>query len=126
MVALLYEVDPNGGATVITRGAYRLPLAPDGAQVAFDLYPQDHVVAAGNRLGLLLTAADDFWFEGSVSGTPVDVTGGALHVPVLRHVPAGLDPVTNPYPFKPGSRPGEFQLDPATIAARTNPDAACC
>jgi predicted acyl esterase len=80
VIALLYDVSPDGTATLMDRGAY---VASRSGDIAFDMYPQDWRLRAGHRVGLLLTGADDSWFTPGVSGTKVIVGGGSLNLPVL-------------------------------------------
>jgi uncharacterized protein len=81
VVALVYDVEPEGGARLITRGATKV--AADGT-VGFDLYPQDHRLAAGHHLATFLSASDDNWFDPGFTATPVTVKKGSLSVPFLR------------------------------------------
>jgi len=82
LVALVYDMDPEGPARLITRGASTV--TGDG-QVAFDLYPQDWRLPAGHHLGTLLTGADDSWFDPGHSGLDVQVVTASLSVPFLRY-----------------------------------------
>ena len=82
VVALVYDVDAEGSAQLITRGAAKI--AGDGPLV-FDLYPQDHRLAAGHHLATFLSASDDSWFDPGVTLAPVTVRKGSLSVPFLRY-----------------------------------------
>ena len=81
LIALLYDIDPQGSAAFISRGARLLP-AP--GTYSFGLYPQDWRIAAGHRLGLLLTGADDLWFAPRHTEAPVSVERASLRLPLLR------------------------------------------
>jgi len=81
LVALLYDIDAGNQASLISRGASRVTSA--GIH-SVELYPQDWRLRRGHRLGLLLSGADDGWFEPGASGTAVTVEGGKLRVPYLR------------------------------------------
>jgi putative CocE/NonD family hydrolase len=85
VIALLYDVDAAGQGTLLDRGAARLATAGTST-TTFDLYPQDWYLAAGHRLGVLLTGADDEWFNPVSTGAVVTVTGGQLTLPVLPRV----------------------------------------
>jgi uncharacterized protein len=110
LVAILYDVDPNGSARLLSRGAYLL----NGSGTAeIDMYPQDAILRTGHRLGLFVAGDDSSWFTSPSSGTTVTLTGGTLtlgalkceRVPDLTGGPAsamGSVPVTT--------------VDPATIA----------
>ncbi|MGH2728621.1 MAG: CocE/NonD family hydrolase C-terminal non-catalytic domain-containing protein, partial [Actinomycetota bacterium] len=82
VVALLYDVAPDGSALMISRGASKL--GPTG-NVGFELSMQDWRVAQGHRLGLLLTGADDLWYDPTdTSLRPIHAIAGALSLPALR------------------------------------------
>ncbi|MDX6588238.1 MAG: uncharacterized protein QOI31_2711 [Solirubrobacterales bacterium] len=80
VVTLLYDIDPQNQASLISRGARRVTSA--GPQ-RITLYPQDWRLRKGHRVGLLLSGADDGWLEPGPSGTPVNVLGGRLQVPLM-------------------------------------------
>jgi predicted acyl esterase len=82
VVALLYDVDREGRAALVTRGA---ALATGTGPVDVELYLQDARLRRGHRLGLLLAGSDDWWFEPGHTGAQVQVTGGSLTVPFLRY-----------------------------------------
>ena len=117
IVAMVYDVDEDSRATLITRGAYRLR---GTKTVTFELYPQDYIVEAGHRIGVLLGAADDLWYSPGTSGLDVTVTSGSLRLPVLERTRVRLDPATDPYPFRSRQQPPPLQLDPAVVAERTS------
>jgi predicted acyl esterase len=82
LVALLYDVSPNGQARIVSRGAS----VQDGSgHVKLALYPQDWLFKAGHRIGVLLTGSDDFWFSPGITGTTVSVSGGSLSMPFLAY-----------------------------------------
>jgi predicted acyl esterase len=80
LIAIVYDVAPDGNAVLVTRGAKRLGAS---GRVIFDLYPQDWRFAAGHRIGLLLTGSDDQWFTPGLTQTTVTVAGGTLSLPAL-------------------------------------------
>ena len=80
LIALVYDVDVNGKARLITRGAY---LIREGS-ADFDLYPQDWRLRKGHRLALFLGASDEDWFSPLSTGQQVEVQGGTLSLPFLR------------------------------------------
>jgi hypothetical protein len=93
LIALLYDVAPDGTARFITRGAHLTRDAGDQVATVV-LYPHDWELPTGHRLGLLLTGGDGVWFVPGVTGTPVRVLGGTLTVPALsqprtRFLPGG-------------------------------------
>lgn len=113
VMAMLYDVDEEGAARFISRGAVRVP---ESGEYAFELYPHDWRFPAGHRIGLLLSGGDDVWFEPSATLAPVDVTGGSLELPFLaisreEALPEG--------PFEARSGHAPFTIDPETIEAGT-------
>ena len=81
-VGLLYDVDPQGRALLISRGASRVGTGVLDVR----MQPQDWRVKQGHRLGLLLSGSDDTWYAPLPgSGATVRLTEGSLRVPVLRH-----------------------------------------
>jgi predicted acyl esterase len=111
VVVLVYDVDEEGDAQLVTRGA---ALARDVA-AGVDLYPADWTFAAGHRVGVLVTGADDLWFEPSNTGTVVTVGGGSLQVPVLTD--AGEPLGAGPFEVRPQHPP--FRVDAELVASRT-------
>jgi predicted acyl esterase len=82
LVGLLYDVAPDGKARLISRGARLLDLQ---TKARLDLYPQDWILQADHRLGLLLSGSDETWFDPGHTGRPVPVAGGTLTIPFLRN-----------------------------------------
>lgn len=86
--ARLFDVT-NTSAKLITRGAIEVVgdgLPNDGlaeARVRFDMYPQDWRLEKGHRIGLLLSGADNDWFDPGVTNASVTVSG-AFKIPFLR------------------------------------------
>jgi hypothetical protein len=81
LVGLLYDVDPQGRVALISRGA---TLAAPGGALSLDLYPQDWLVRRSHRIGLLVSGADDGWFEPGSSRASVTVRNGKVTLPFLR------------------------------------------
>lgn len=115
VVALLYDVAPDGRASFVTRGAARLEA--DGT-TAVRLLGQDWRFAPGHRIGLLLSGADEHAYRPGTSGRDVAVGGGTLRLPVLR-APAGEPLDGEPGRWFAARRP--FAVDPALVAQRTAP-----
>ena len=117
VVALLYDVDREGRAALVTRGA---ALATGDGPVDVELYAQDWRLRRGHRLGLLLAGSDDWWFEPGHTNARVDVLGGSLSVPFLRYrrrpgLPGG--------PSQAIRQRTTFGVPESTLAARTVPAA---
>jgi predicted acyl esterase len=85
VVAHLYDIDADGSARLVTRGAMA-PSKSGAQQVSFALYPQDWLFEKGHRIGIHLSGSDDDWFSPGVSMTTVDVSGGGIALPLLRYV----------------------------------------
>jgi predicted acyl esterase len=111
LIALLYDVAPNGDALMICRGA---TLLADG-NVGFALYPQDWRLPAGHRLGILLSGADvSEWIPEPGSGSQVQIRSGSVEIPALRY---GRDRFLDGGPGISWSQiKHPVRIDPATIA----------
>jgi uncharacterized protein len=83
LVAHLYDIDPDGRASLVTRGAMATR-ATGEEEAAFALYPQDWVFEAGHRVAVHLSGSDDSWFSPGLSLTEVAVLDGTLELPLLR------------------------------------------
>ena len=115
LVALVYDVDPQGRAFFVQRGGMALP-ASGGQRAAFSLYPADWRWKKGHRIGVRIVPGDDNWFTPGVSNTPVTVGAGTLTLPLLgtartAFVPGG--------PSESVDSGGRFVLPAATLAAGT-------
>ncbi len=81
VIALLYDVAPDGSALLVTRNAARL--GTDGT-AAFALFPQDWRFEPGHRIGVLLTGADGgYWLPLDRTLMPVHVRTATLSLPLL-------------------------------------------
>jgi predicted acyl esterase len=81
LVAAVYDIAPNGDATLLSRGAY---LLRGSGQVRFELYGNDWVLEPGHRIGVLLSSAHDEWWEHRPTGEQVEVRSAAIELPFLR------------------------------------------
>lgn len=111
--AILYDVDPAGVATFVSRGA---SLAPGTGSVAIEMYPQDWVFRAGHRIGMLI-GADDIWFEPGKTLLPVRFTG-SIALPFLISARSTLP--SGPFEAR-GPHGGPITVNASTITSRTNP-----
>jgi hypothetical protein len=80
IVVKVYDVDPDGAATFVTRGAYNGVTG----QVSYDLYPQDWRFVKGHRIGVAILGNDNTWFHNAVSGQ-VTVAEASLTVRALSY-----------------------------------------
>lgn len=76
----LYDIAPDGRATVITRG-----IAPVGPEAQIRLLWQDARLTIGHRLGIRITdVVDDVWSHAPANAT-VTVTAARLELPLLTN-----------------------------------------
>ena len=78
--ALLYDVSPDGKATLVTRSAYG---AKKAGPIGFELYPQDWTFKKGHRLGFLFGQSDDNWYVSATQGA-LTIEDAKLALPFLR------------------------------------------
>lgn len=88
VIAILYDVAPDGKATWISDGA---ALARVDGTLSFDMWIQDWRLKADHRIGLLVSGADDLWFQADHTFTNVTVRSGSLSLPFKRFEPHVLD-----------------------------------
>jgi uncharacterized protein len=82
LVANVYDVNPEGEATMISRGAYLL--RDLGRQRAsFELYGQDWLVKKGHRLGVLISGSNAEWWLHLQTNTSVTVRSASIGLPFL-------------------------------------------
>jgi hypothetical protein len=86
LVAIVYDVGPDGRASLITRGASLI----SGGAVELDLYPQDWALARGHRVAVLLAGSDDFYFAPGTTGSRVTVEDGSISLPLVEVRPSRL------------------------------------
>ena len=82
VVVNVYDIDPEGNATMITRGA-AMADADGVEQVA--LYPTDWFFEAGHRIGVLVSGANNEAYTHAATGTVVNVVSGEITLPALRY-----------------------------------------
>jgi predicted acyl esterase len=85
LIALLYDVAPDGQGTLITRGAHAIESATEPQTLQFELYPNDYRVETGHRLGLLISGSDESWYTVAHSQAEIEVKGGGVELPFLRY-----------------------------------------
>ena len=97
----VYDVAPDGMATMISRGAHLVGTTFD---LAFPLYPTEWRFRPGHRIGVLVSGANaEAWMH--MPGGSVTVTGGSIELPFLRR------PRTNDLPGDPAPRLESFKED---------------
>jgi predicted acyl esterase len=83
LIALLYDIGPDGDGRLITRGAYRLMAS---GKVSFDLYPEDWRVHEGHRIGLYVSGSDDTWFTPTNTSAMVGLNKAIVSLPFLSYL----------------------------------------
>lgn len=82
VVVNVYDVDADGNATMITRGAAMADA--DGIEKV-QLYPTDWFFEAGHRIGVLVSGANNEAYTHVPTGTNVTVISGTVDLPFLRY-----------------------------------------
>ena len=118
VVVNVYDVAPDGKATMITRGA---GLANFAGVKHVDLWPTDWTFGPQHRIGLLVSGANAEAYTHVPTNTTVNVTGGTVHLPVLpqpRATNAAGKPAVRLETWK---TQAPFTVAAATITDRTDP-----
>jgi predicted acyl esterase len=113
LAALLYDVDKDGNAKLITRGT----AAVSSGEASFELYPQDWRLDAGDRLGVLIAGDDTEWYLGPHSLQEVSFTGGTLEIGQLTAPRTSF--LTNSVKTRAMGTVPVATVDAATIEANT-------
>lgn len=82
LVGLVYDIAPDGTATVLSRGA-RLVRDAGTTSYSLPLYGQDWVVEKGHRIAVLLSGADSGWWVHLPTSSTVTVDEAAISLPFL-------------------------------------------
>jgi uncharacterized protein len=84
LVANVYDIDPDGNATLVNRGT--LLLRDRGEQqVELPLYGQDWPLAAGHRIGVNVSSANSDWWVHVPTNSTVTVAEAAIALPFLTY-----------------------------------------
>ena len=84
LVALVYDVAPDGQSRLMTRGAFAV--SGDEDEVAFDLWPLDWKLTKGHRVAVQLSADDMLTYQPTYKGGTLTLESGDLLLPILRRV----------------------------------------
>jgi uncharacterized protein len=119
LVVNVYDVAPDGRATMLTRGA---ALVDAAGSKPVQLWPTDWTLEVGHRIGVLVSGANTEAYTHVPTGTTVTVTGGRIDLPFLpaarvSDIEGAASPRLTAYRAN-----APFTVTPATIAASTNPD----
>jgi predicted acyl esterase len=82
LVVNVYDIDPSGRATMVSRGATLLRGAGE-QQATVRGYGQDWLVEAGHRIGVLVSSSNSEWWLHIPTQTPVDVLAARVLLPFL-------------------------------------------
>ena len=121
LVADVYDVAPDGGAILISRGGR---LIPGSGSYDLELYGDDWRFGAGHRVGVLITGANAEWWQHAPTLTTVTVRGGTVSLPWLPAPRADDLAGTPALRLEQYRSDAPIQVSPATMAARTRPDFA--
>jgi len=82
LVANVYDVDKDGMATLVSRGAM---LVRESGRVELELYGQDWTFAPGHRVGVLLSGSNAEWWTHVATNTQVMVSSARISLPFLKY-----------------------------------------
>lgn len=80
----VYDITPTGNALLLSR--YANLLAQGDNKVSMALYGNDWLIPAGDRLGVLVTSANDGWWTPVPTQTSVTVNSGTITLPFLKYI----------------------------------------
>ena len=83
LVANVYDIAPDGTATLVSRGADMVRL-PGLQRQRLTLYGQDWVFAEGHRIGVLVSGSNAEWWVHQPTGSAVVVLEAFAELPLLR------------------------------------------
>jgi uncharacterized protein len=114
LVAAVYDIAPDGDATLVSRGAHLLRGSGD---VTVELYGNDWVLEPGHRVGVLISSAHDEWWDHRPSGGEVEFRSATIDLPFLtiaREATLDGGPAAKLESYR---QEAPFEVSPATIAA---------
>lgn len=114
----VYDVAPDGAATMITRGA---ALADAAGERPVALFPTDWTFAAGHRIGLLVSGSNAEAYVHVPTFSPVTVRGGSVTLPFLPAPRVSNAAGKSAIALEGYKTAAPFTVDPATIEAATDP-----
>lgn len=118
VVVNVYDVAPDGRATLVTRGA---GLAGAAGVESLELWPTDWTFRAGNRIGLLVSGSNNEAYVHVPTNTTVEVAGGSVSLPFLPAPRVSDAPGRSAVRQDAYKQQAPFTVPAATIAARTDP-----
>lgn len=117
VVVNVYDVAPDGTATMVTRGAG----TADAAGVEpVRLFPTDWTFAKGHRVGVLVSGANAEAYIHVPTQTSVDVAGGTVALPWMRSSGRAPTAGTISARLETYLSSAPFPVDPALVTERTS------
>ncbi|WP_205697907.1 CocE/NonD family hydrolase [Conexibacter sp. SYSU D00693] len=117
LVVDLYDVDPAGSATLVSRNARRIDRS---GRHDLALYGNDWKLPAGHRIGVLVTGSNMDWWLHVPTLQTVRVRGATLRLPFLRHTREAALPGEPAERLKAYRERAPFTVDGETLAAATD------
>ncbi|MDP3713443.1 MAG: CocE/NonD family hydrolase [Mycobacteriales bacterium] len=114
----VYDVAPDGSATMVTRGA---ALVDAAGEKAIRLFPTDWTFAKGHRVGVLVSGANAEAYVHVPTQTPVDVEGGTVRLPWLSSASRTRAQGTDNPRLREYLDAAPFTVAASVIAAGTDP-----
>ena len=112
----VYDVAPDGTATMVTRGA---ALADASGVEELRLFPTDWTFAKGHRVGVLVSGANTEAYIHVPTYSTVDVVGGTVSLPWMRAAGRTPTPGTSSARLDQYRETAPITVDPALFAERT-------
>ena len=113
----VYDVAPDGTATMVTRGA---ALVDAAGEKAVQLFPTDWAFAKGHRVGVLVSGANAEAYVHVPTRTTVEVEGGSVRLPWLSSAPRTRTQGTDNARLREYLDAAPFTVAPEVIAAGTD------
>jgi predicted acyl esterase len=118
VVVNVYDVGPDGKATMITRGA---ALVDAAGPHRVRMFPTDWTLAAGHRIGLLVSGANAEAYVHVPTNTTVPVRGGTVSLPFLPAPRVSNAAGKSAISLDAYKQAAPFTVPAATITAGTDP-----
>jgi hypothetical protein len=117
----IYDVAPDGAATMISRGA---ALVDEAGEKEVLMYPTDWIFEPGHRVGLLVSGANAEAYVHLPTNTTVTVNGGFVGLPFLGRARDRFIQGESAPRLERWLSTAPFVVDATTIEERTNPEFA--
>ena len=119
----VYDIHPDDKAILLSRTAN---LLAQGEQVIRpEMYGNDWLIGAGDRLGVVVTSANDGWWQPIPTQTPVTLNSGTITLPFLRYTRSASQNLTGyKYPQRLKdwlAGAGSLTLSASTVSGATDP-----